>query len=89
MAPNRCVMGHACSRHRGVHGGEAEELRSGLEKILEEYGPMSADSWMRTSAGVPYEELRRALRQLLDEVDARDSLSFLEVAADKRGRALP
>jgi hypothetical protein len=81
-----CVIGLPCKRHGGVvHGREAEELREGIEKILEEYGATPAD--------VPYEhedyeDLRRALRRLLDDVDARDSLVLLEAAEAEVGQAV-
>jgi hypothetical protein len=58
-----CLVGVPCARHGGaVHGHEAEELRAGIEKVLRD----------------PPAELRSALRRLLDDVDARDSLTFLE-----------
>lgn len=61
-----CVIGLPCKRHKGaVHGREAEELRRGIEKIL------TAD----------LDDYAFALRELLDEVDARDSLAFLEGTA--------
>jgi hypothetical protein len=59
-----CLVGVPCARHGdAVHGREAEELRKGIETILREHDPI---------------ELRRSLIQLLDEVDARDSLVYLE-----------
>jgi hypothetical protein len=51
-----------------VHGGEAEELRAGIEKLI------ALDS--RVDA--------HALQHLLDHVDARDSLAFLERRDDLR-----
>jgi hypothetical protein len=51
-----------CHEHGFVHGAEAEELRSGIEKLLK------ADP-----ANWPM-----ALQDLLDRVDARDSLAYLE-----------
>jgi hypothetical protein len=60
---DKCVVGVPCKRHFGAtHGREAEELRKGIEKIL----ASDLDDF-------PY-----ALRALLDEVDARDSLAFRE-----------
>jgi hypothetical protein len=71
-----CVVGATCDRHGGaVHGYEAEELRKGIDYILEEHGPTPKDVLYPHD---DYEELRRALIQLLDRVDARDSLAFLE-----------
>ncbi len=52
-----------CPVHRGsVHGGEAEELRKGVEQIM---------------LAMP-EPFRGQLIRLLDRVDARDSLAHLE-----------
>jgi len=52
-----------CPVHRGsIHGGEAEELRSGIEAIVN----------CEDSSGV-----RQQLTRLLDRVDARDSLAAL------------
>jgi hypothetical protein len=60
-----CVVGVACERHGGaVHGREAEELRAGVERII--------------GQDFDVESVRDDLRQLLDDVDARDSLAFLE-----------
>jgi hypothetical protein len=54
-----------CAVHYGsVHGGEAEELRKGLERLLKEHGVVPP---------------RRTLIALLDRVDARDSLAHLEL----------
>jgi hypothetical protein len=58
-----CMVGEPCQRHHDqVHGREANELRDGITKLIES----DLDDY-------PY-----ALRELLDEVDARDSLAFLE-----------
>jgi hypothetical protein len=55
-----------CPVHRGsIHGSEAEELRSGIEAIVN----------CEDSSGV-----RQQLTRLLDRVDARDSLAPLEHA---------
>jgi len=71
-AAGQCVVGVPCDRHgRAIHGREAEELRSGIEQILRQY-EQHADS------DFEYNSLRRSLRALLDEVDARDSLAYLE-----------
>lgn len=57
-----CVMGKRCREHDGqIHGAEAEELRSGLERLIEEDDLTVRSVW-----------------RLLDRVDARDSLAFLE-----------
>jgi len=63
-----CVVGIACERHGGaVHGREAEELRAGVERII--------------GQDFDVESLRDDLRQMLDDVDARDSLVFREATA--------
>lgn len=73
-----CVIGLPCERHGGaVHGREAEELRAGLEQLLDEHGPVPAG--VSISPAV-FEDLRRDLQRLLDRVDARDSLGYLEAS---------
>jgi len=63
------------------HGKEAEELRAGVEKIIQDYGIPEN----RTHDGA----LLRAMQQLLDSVDARDSLAYLERSTPKRGNGDP
>lgn len=59
-----CTMaGGVCPEHGFVHGHEAEELRKGIENIVLSH---TSRFW------------RDALRDLLDKVDARDSLAYLE-----------
>jgi len=54
-----------CAVHNGaIHGGEAEELRSGIEALIEH------DLHVTSSD----------LQSLLDRVNARDSLAYLELA---------
>jgi hypothetical protein len=66
---DKCVVGVPCKRHFGAtHGREAEELRKGIEKIL------ASD----------LDDFPHALRELLDEVDARDSLTFREATDHER-----
>ncbi len=65
-----CVVGQECLRHGVVHGQEAEELRKGIEDILK--GTISRS-----------DPTRLALLRLLDEVDARDSLAFLEASTSE------
>lgn len=57
----------ACPIHRSVHGAEAEELRAGIEALMPRLPEM-----------LPI-EIKRELQQLLDRVDARDSLAYLEI----------
>lgn len=62
-----------CAVHNGeVHGGEAAELRGGIESIISD---QSIDD---------VEELYRRLQDLLDSVDARDSLADAELAGQDR-----
>ena len=59
----RCtVYATPCSVHDFIHGAEAEELREGIEKLMENEDAVKV----------------RQLRSLLDRVDARDSLAYLE-----------
>lgn len=66
----------SCPVHEGsFHGGEAEELRAGIEKII---GDLDLDI---------DHEAKVQLQRLLDAVDARDSLGHLErgdIVADLR-----
>lgn len=65
MNPRPCPVYHEhCSKHGFYHGAEAEELREGIERIIRHggYGELIHDE----------------LRRLLDRVDARDSLAYLE-----------
>lgn len=57
-----CVIGRYCSEHGYIHGAEAEELRSKIEKALPD---IRRDD-------------RVLLQRILDDVDARDSLAWLE-----------
>jgi hypothetical protein len=69
-----CVIGAPCEKHGGaVHGKEAEELRAGVEQILRDTAGAHDDDDVHH-----VRELRASLIRLLDRVDARDSLAFLE-----------
>lgn len=57
-----CAIGVLCKTHGFVHGKEAEELRNSIEAL----------------ASNPKGCTQNELLQLLDKVDARDSLAFLE-----------
>jgi hypothetical protein len=72
-----CVVGVSCDRHGGaVHGREAEELRKGIERIIAQ---TVVDDACPDSANDVLDELQR----LLDGIDARDSLVFLEETKHK------
>jgi hypothetical protein len=64
-----------CAVHSGMrHGGEAEELRMGIEEII---GDDSIDD---------VDELYRQLQSLLDMTDARDSLAIGERKMQEKRR---
>jgi len=70
MAGPKCTVYRTyCLTHDFVHGAEAEELRSGIERLIER-----ADADHDREPFVTVRELQR----LLDKVNARDSLAFLE-----------
>lgn len=74
-----CVVGQACELHGGaVHGKEAEELRGGVERILRSMSDVPASDEFHA-----LREARKALILLLDRIDARDSLAFLEATDPK------
>lgn len=68
------------------HGKEAEELRAGIEDLLKRYEEHNGDETL-TETLEAYEGLRGDLQALLDDVDARDSLAFLEKKKPKRACA--
>lgn len=55
------------------HGREAEELRAGIEAIVEH-----VEESYNNATDDDYLEIGRNLQKLLDKVDAADSLSYLE-----------
>lgn len=64
--------GEPCPAHSDVvHGAEAEELRSGVQTLIS-----------RKHYAVSH--LENALEDLLDRIDARDSLAFLEASKKKQ-----
>ena len=82
--PTNCpVYAGYCAEHGFTHGAEAEELREGVERILEK---MPANSELDTLEDAQHElsSMRRALHDLLDAVDARDSLAFSESPRKRR-----
>lgn len=66
-----CVFGKRCERHDYFHGAEAEELREELEKFAETDESAEAN-WARN---------------ILDKVDARDSLAYREGRRSRRSRS--
>lgn len=78
MSKPRCtVYRQYCMTHDFVHGAEAEELRSGIEKLIEK----SSEEYFEHGVEEPMVSVT-ALQRLLDRVNARDSLAWLE-AEDK------
>lgn len=70
-----------CPEHDFIHGAEAEELREGIEGLIKRYVGEDFEEWeMRDLLG--------NLQELLDRVDARDSLAFRE-AADREDEPDP
>lgn len=69
MSKVPCVIGKRCERHDFIHGAEAEELREQLERFAET-DTSGEGNWARN---------------ILDRVDARDSLAYRE-AVGKKGR---
>jgi polyhydroxyalkanoate synthesis regulator phasin len=72
-----CIIGEYCHDHGFIHGAEAEELRKRVETILADVDHEGDDA---------AEALDRALRIMLDEVDARDSLAYLDRTAARAPR---
>ena len=72
------VYKKCCQVHDFVHGAEAEELRGGIEKLITELqGVADEDDRVSTLLELP-ERLINDLQKLLDRINARDSLAFLE-----------
>lgn len=61
-----CVLGRYCTTHEFTHGAEAEELRERFQKL--------ADA--KEAAGKL--AVAGQIRAILDDVDARDSVAWLE-----------
>lgn len=80
MSTQKCIIGEYCRRHGFIHGAEAEELRSRIEKILAGIDwEGRQDVATIAEAGT---ELDRQIRVMLDEVDARDSAAYLSTRTD-------
>ncbi len=71
-----CIIGKPCKRHGFVHGWEAEELRKGIEDLISHCEDMKWDSG-HSRYDIPVVTVQN-LRELLDQVDAQDSLTYLE-----------
>ena len=67
-----CVIGRECPTHAWVvHGGEAEELRKGLEKLRDKLETANERDFDR-------DDVVNDIYRLLDSVDARDSAAWVE-----------
>jgi hypothetical protein len=78
----RCEIGRECPRHyEQVHGGEAEELRSAFEELRDSYNRKQG-----ADANIDAGDVAHALTVILDRVDARDSLAWLEMRKRQQGR---
>ena len=71
------VYGTFCKEHGFVHGAEAEELRAGLEGLMFARGERTREHGYAVNVV--------DLQELLDGVDARDSLAFREATDTKKG----
>lgn len=88
MSKKKCpIQNKFCERHEFYHGGEAQELREGVEEILREHKPsFDVEDYGDNS---PYQyadyinEIRERLQDLLDKVDARDSLAMDEAQEEE------
>lgn len=69
--PPTCPIRRFCLVHNYTHGKEAEELRAGVEELLEKYSSGNAHHY-------DLEDLLAGLQELLETVDARDSLAYIE-----------
>jgi hypothetical protein len=69
----KCIIGVYCRKHNFVHGAEAEELRQRLGELL----------------NVGSETQHHTLQDVLDDVDARDSLAYLEANGQAAERRCP
>jgi hypothetical protein len=77
---------NTCARHAGqAHGAEAEELRRGVERLLSQSAHFGTDA---VNGAIGLIDLRRALQSLLDRVDARDSLAYLDARDAKLAEAM-
>jgi len=82
------ILDGPCPEHLTHHGKEAEELRAGIEGIIEDHKP-SVHDVVETHAEAAWRDeihaMRKELQELLDKVDARDSLAFTEYEVKTKG----
>jgi hypothetical protein len=68
---DQCVIGKYCHEHGFIHGAEADELRERIEQFIESVSFNWEDDYLL--------EVQDELREVLADVDARDSVAYLEV----------
>ena len=74
MTQKLCAIGRYCPKHNYIHGAEAEEFRCRMEEAIKEAEERDDEACI----GV--------IQKILDDVDARDSLAYLEsVTSPKPG----
>lgn len=78
----KCRFGKYCDRHNFVHGAEAKELREKLQDILADLDNAVDEDSVSSLQSFPDEMLSR-LEEMLEDVDARDSLAFDEALEDE------
>jgi hypothetical protein len=69
MTKKPCVLGEYCRAHGFIHGAEAEELRARIENVIAQAGKIDDEA----------REVLLMVRNVLDDVDARDSLAYREM----------
>jgi hypothetical protein len=77
MTKVQCIIGQYCSVHGIIHGYEAEELRKRIESYVEMLLSNSTESDLVDSQNVAED-----LQGILGDVDARDSVAYLEASAN-------
>lgn len=71
---SECRLGRYCDEHGFVHGAEAEELREKFSLLLLVGYPMADDD-----AETVERRFHDGIQRILGEVDARDSVAYVEV----------
>jgi hypothetical protein len=78
------INGKTCDECGIVHGKEAEELRCAVEELIASYSRRSTychDDELKAP------EVAERLQELLDNVDARDALAYVNATVKKRSAA--
>jgi len=83
------VYDECCPVHGFCHGAEADELREGIQAIVDDDARLpfaSGDDSPQSMVEETSRHYRKALEELLERVDARDSLARMEAQQDGRRR---